>query len=222
MARRRAKRRKPKQSYAELQASISKRSTAKEFVDNLSEDLYAELEADFNQLIETTVADLTSDSTRGGYSPVLTGFFASNWKAGTKPIDKTETPKGTEWESIKKKIIRVGGKTKTVLAPGHTPLIKQRHTVPEFKLTQRVYIGSAVRYASYALMSKKSKLIGYAQGGAGTTNINRRIEEIMTDRKAETRIGAGIRGGIMTGRFRRKFEPGYTPQTKYIPTKGSS
>ena len=41
MARRRAKRRKPKQSYAELQASISKRSTAKEFVDNLSEDLYA-------------------------------------------------------------------------------------------------------------------------------------------------------------------------------------
>ena len=63
MARRRAKRRKPKQSYAELQASISKRSTAKEFVDNLSEDLYAELEADFNQLIKTTVADLTSDST---------------------------------------------------------------------------------------------------------------------------------------------------------------
>jgi hypothetical protein len=219
MARRRAKRRKPKQSYAALQASISKRETAKDFVENLAGDLYAELEADFNLLIKTTVADLTSDSTKGGYSPVLTGFFASNWKAGLKPIDKTETPKGTEWESIKKKTIRVGGKTKTVLAPGYTPLIKQIHVVPDFRLDQRVYIGSAAKYASYALLSRKSKLPGYTQGGAGLTNLNKRIEEIMTDRKADIRVGAGVRGGIFTGRLRRNLEPGYRPQTQYIPLK---
>ena len=219
MARRRAKRRKPKQSYAELRASISTRETVKDFVDNFTQDLYDEIEADFNLLIKTTVADLTSDSQHGGYSPVLTGFFASNWKAGVKPIDKTETPKGTEWESIKKKTIRVGGKTKTVLAPGYTPLIKQIHVVPDFKLKQRVYIGSAAKYASYALLSRKSKLPGYTQGGAGLTNLNKRIEEIMTDRKADIRVGAGVRGGMFTGRFRRKFEPGYRPQTQYIPLK---
>jgi len=216
---RRAKRRKPKQSYASLQASISKRETAKDFVENLAGDLYAELEADFNLLIKTTVADLTSDGQKGGYSPVLTGFFASNWKAGVKPIDKTETPKGTEWESIKKKTIRVGGKTKTVLAPGYTPLIKQRHVIPGFRLDQRVYIGSAAKYASYALLSRKSKLPSYTQGGADSTNLNKRIEEIMTDRKADIRVGAGVRGGMFTGRIRRKFEPGYRPQTQYIPLK---
>ena len=219
MARRRAKRRKPKQSYAELRASISTRETVKDFVDNFTQDLYDEIEADFNLLIKTTVADLTSDSQYGGYSPVLTGFFASNWKAGVKPIDKTETPKGTEWESIKKKTIRVGGKTKTVLAPGYTPLIKQIHVVPDFKLKQRVYIGSAAKYASYALLSRKSKLPSYTQGGAGLTNLNKRIEEIMTDRKADIRVGAGVRGGMFTGRFRRNFEPGYRPQTQYIPLK---
>jgi hypothetical protein len=219
MARRRAKRRKPKQSYAELRASISTRETVKDFVDNFTQDLYDEIEADFNLLIKTTVADLTSDSQHGGYSPVLTGFFASNWKAGVKPIDKTETPKGTEWESIKKKTIRVGGKTKTVLAPGYTPLIKQIHVVPDFKLKQRVYIGSAAKYASYALLSRKSKLPSYTQGGAGLTNLNKRIEEIMTDRKADIRVGAGVRGGMFTGRFRRNFEPGYRPQTQYIPLK---
>jgi len=216
---RRAKRRTPKQSYADLRASISTRETVKDFVDNFTQDLYDEIEADFNLLIKTTVADLTSDSQHGGYSPVLTGFFASNWKAGVKPIDKTETPKGTEWESIKKKTIRVGGKTKTVLAPGYTPLIKQIHVVPDFKLKQRVYIGSAAKYASYALLSRKSKLPSYTQGGAGLTNLNKRIEEIMTDRKADIRVGAGVRSGMFTGRFRRKFEPGYRPQTQYIPLK---
>jgi len=219
---RRAKRRKPKETYSELQAKIAKKEKPKQFVNRFKKDLYAELEADFNQLIKTTVADLTSDAQQGGYSPVLTGFFASNWKAGINPIPKDEVPAGTEWEKVKTTTIRVGTKRKTVLAMGQSPLIKQRHIVPEFKLNQRVYIGSAAKYASYALMSRKSKLVSYAQGGAGTTNINKRIGEIMTDRKVETRIGAGVRGGIMTGRFRRKFEPGYSPQTKYIPTKGSS
>ena len=104
---RRAKRRKPKQSYASLQESISKRETAKDFVENFAQDLYDELEADFNLLIKTTVADLTSDAQKGGYSPVLTGFFASNWKAGPAPIVKDQTPKDTKWERIKTTTIYV-------------------------------------------------------------------------------------------------------------------
>ena len=84
-----ARKRKPKQSYAELQAALSRKETPDKFMSNIEEELYAEIEADFNLLNQTTVSDLTSNATKGGYSPVLTGFFASNWKAGTKQITRT-------------------------------------------------------------------------------------------------------------------------------------
>ena len=54
---RRARRRKPKQSYAELQAALSRKETPEKFMSNIEEDLYAEIEADFNLLIQTTVSD---------------------------------------------------------------------------------------------------------------------------------------------------------------------
>tara|TARA_R100000781_G_scaffold90664_1_gene56076 strand:- start:211 stop:891 length:681 start_codon:yes stop_codon:yes gene_type:complete len=220
---RRAKRRKPKQSYEELQSAISKKENTKQFMSRFNQELYEELEADFNLLIKSTVADLTSDAQRGGYSPVLTGFFASNWKAGIKPVEKIETTKDTEWESIKTTTKKIGGRRKTVLAMGQSPLIKQRHVVPNFQLKQKVYIGNSAKYATYALMSRKSKLISYAQGGGGgTTNLNKRIEEIMTDRKANIRIGAGVVGGMFFSRLRTSYEPGYAPRTGYIPTRGSS
>ena len=128
MARRRARRRKSSQSYGELQAALSAKERP---IENLESDLYAEIEADFNLLIKTTVADLTSDAAKGGYIPVLTGFFASNWKAGTNAISKTENIKGTEWERIKNKtkIIKIGSKTKTVLAAGQSPYLP-RCSVP--------------------------------------------------------------------------------------------
>jgi hypothetical protein len=219
MARRRARRRKSKQSYGELQAALSAKERP---IENLESDLYAEIEADFNLLIKATVADLTSDAAKGGYSPVLTGFFASNWKAGTSAISKTENIKGTEWDKIRKKTIKIGTKTKTVLAPGQSSLIKQRHSVPEFSLKNRVFIGNAAKYSSYALMSPKSRLVAYLSGGGGgTTSINQRIDEIMTDRKASIKIGAGVEGGAFFGRLRTKSEPGFTPRTGYTSTQGS-
>ena len=221
MARRRARRRKSKQSYGELQAALSAKERP---IEDLESDLYAEIEADFNLLIKATVADLTSDAAKGGYSPVLTGFFASNWKAGTSAISKTENVRGTEWERIKNrtKTIKIGSKTKTVLASGQSSLIKQRHSVPEFSLKNRVFIGNAAKYSSYALMSPKSRLVAYLSGGGGgTTSINQRIDEIMTDRKASIKIGAGVEGGAFFGRLRTKSEPGFTPRTGYTSTQGS-
>ena len=225
MARRRARRRKSSQSYGELQAALSAKERP---IENLESDLYAEIEADFNLLIKATVADLTSDAAKGGYSPVLTGFFASNWKAGTSAIGKTEKINGTQWERIKDKTktIKIGGKTKTVLAAGQSPLIKQRHSVPEFSLKNRVFIGNAAKYSSYALMSPKSRLVAYLSGGGGgTTSINQRIDEIMTDRKASIKIGAGVRDEGVVASLRSKYEPGYNPpppRTGYSFTKGSS
>lgn len=219
---RRARRRKPKQSYAELQAALSRKETPDKFMSNIEKDLYAEIEADFNLLIQATISDLTSDADEGGYSPVLTGFFASNWKANKRPINRTETPKGTAWENIRKTTRVIGGKKTTVLSPGYEPIIEQRHAVPEFKLKDRVYIGSAVKYAPYAAMSPKSKLLNYISGGGGgTASLNQRLNEIMTDRKADVRIGGNVFGGIETARLRREYEPGFRPRTGYKKTQGS-
>ena len=64
------------------------------------------------------------------------------------------------------------------MSPGQTPIIKQRHSVPEFFLKDRVYIGSAVKYAPYAAMSPKSKLLNYISGaGGGTASLNQRLNE---------------------------------------------
>ena len=221
---RQARKRKPKQSYAELQAALSRKETPRQFMSNIEEDLYAEIEADFNLLIQTTVSDLTSDANEGGYSPVLTGFFASNWKANKSQIGRTETPKGTKWEGIRKTTRTIGGKKQTVLAAGQKPIIEQRHAVPDFALKDRVYIGNAVKYAPYAAMSPKSLLIDYVLGGGGATaSLNQRLNEIMTDTKtkADLRIGAEAFGGNETAALRRKFEPGYRPRTGYRKTQGS-
>jgi hypothetical protein len=219
---RRARRRKPKQSYAELQAALSRKETPDKFMSNIEKDLYAEIEDDFNLLIQATISDLTSDADEGGYSPVLTGFFASNWKANKRPINRTETLKGTAWENIRKTTRVIGGKKTTVLSPGYEPIIEQRHAVPEFKLKDRVYIGSAVKYAPYAAMSPKSKLLNYISGGGGgTASLNQRLNEIMTDKKADVRIGGNVFGGIETARLRREYEPGFRPRTGYEKTQGS-
>ena len=221
---RRAKRRKPKQSYAELQAALSRKETPGKFMSDIQKDLYADIEADFNLLIQTTVSDLTSDATKGGYSPVLTGFFASNWKANKRPINRTETPKGTEWEKIKKTTRTIGGRKETVLSPGQTPIIKQRHAVPELKLKDRVYIGSAVKYAPYALMSPKSQLINYVAGGGGSTaSLNQRINEIMTDKKknVDIRIGAQAFGGNQEARTQMEQNDDYRPRTGYTKLEGT-
>ena len=221
---RQGRKRKPKQSYAELQAALSRKETPDKFMSNIEKDLYADIEADFNLLIQTTVSDLTSDSTKGGYSPVLTGFFASNWKAGKGPINRTETPTGTEWEKIKKTTRTIGGKKETVLFPGQKPIIKQRHTVPEFVLKDRVYIGSAVKYAPYALMSPKSRLINYVAGGGGSTaSLNQRINEIMTDKKknVDIRIGAQAFGGNQEARTQMTQNDDYRPRTGYTKLEGT-
>ena len=211
-----ARKRKPKQSYAELQAALSRKETPDKFMSNIEEELYAEIEADFNLLIQTTVSDLTSNAQDGGYSPVLTGFFASNWKANKRPINRTETPKGTAWENIRKTTRVIGGKKTTVLSPGYEPIIEQRHAVPEFKLKDRVYIGSAVKYAPYAAMSPKSDLLNYISGAVGgTASLNQRLNEIMTDRKADVRIGGNVFGGIGTARLRKEYEPDFRPRTGY-------
>ena len=218
---RRASRRKSKKTYAELQQEISAREKPRDLTRRIKEDLLKDIEADFNELIQTTITDLTSDASQGGWSPVLTGFFASNWKAGTIPPKRDQIPQGTEWAKIKTITRKRGNKTETVLAVGQKPLIKQRHVVPAFSIKDTVYIGSAAKYAPYALMSPKSKLIAYiAGGGGGTVNLDQRVKGIMAD----VRIGADVEGGFIN-RMRSRYEPGvfgFRPRTGYTKTKGSS
>ena len=59
---------------------------------NLMDELESELTVCFNNLANAVVKDLTSDSTssKGGYSPVLTGFVASSWKASSSTISYNE------------------------------------------------------------------------------------------------------------------------------------
>ena len=68
------------------------------FAKQILDDFEDEVEAQFNGFIAAVVSDLTSRSV----SPVLTGFFASSWKAGsTMPIEEDARKGYAPWSSIK-------------------------------------------------------------------------------------------------------------------------
>ena len=165
---------------------------ARDFAKGIGDDLRHEVEVQLNGFVRAVVSDLTSDGKKGGVSPVLTGFFASSWKAGlTRPSRTDKRESFTPWSNIKTTIIN----KKTVLAPGQKPYIKQRHSVPtNFTLNKSVFIGNTARYAPEAVLSPKSQVNAYLFGGAGgfKEGLNQKIDRFFTDKRPDIRVGGDV------------------------------
>ncbi len=169
---------------------------AKDFAQGIGDDLRDEIEVQLNGFVRSVVSDLTSDGKKGGVSPVLTGFFASSWKAGlTRPNRNEERESFTPWSNIKTTTIKVGGKSKTVLASGQKPYIKQRHSVPtNFTLNKSVFIGNTAKYAPEAILSPKSQVFAYLAGGSGSfkEGLTQKIDRFFTDKRPDIRVGGDV------------------------------
>ena len=179
---------------------------AEKFAAMILEDLEDEVTVQLNGFVGSVVNDLSNmgessrtisttggGSAQKGVSPVLTGFFASSWKAGTSQISRVDNRKGA-WANIKYK----GNK----LLPGYKPLIKRRYALPKnLKLTDTVYIGNTTKYANGAIVSPKSNINAYLQGGAGnfTEGLNQKIDRFFTDKRPDIRVGAIARGSTQVG-----------------------
>lgn len=161
------------------------RKDAKGFANGIGEDLREEIDIQFNELIREVISDLTfgvggsKGSVTRSVSPVLTGFFASSWKASLSPLTGTEERKAP-WSTLLQ-----SGKYK--LAPGKKPIVKIRHYIPKkfkFPVDQSVFVGNTAKYTDYALASPKSSFIEYAAGGALDALINRKF----TDRRPNINV----------------------------------
>tara|TARA_R100000773_G_C4193383_1_gene98443 strand:+ start:323 stop:928 length:606 start_codon:yes stop_codon:yes gene_type:complete len=172
---------------------------AKDFADLIKNDLNDEIDANLNGFVRSVVNDLSNIGTGANsvsVSPVLTGFFASSWKASNTYIARTDKIKDfPRWNKIKKGN-RKGFRDR--LKPGFRPLIAPRHSVPtNFKVNQPVYIGNTVKYAPYALLSPKSNINAYLQGGATgvfSKSLNQKIDRFFTDKRPDIRVGAEPQG----------------------------
>ena len=181
MARRRAKRRR-----------MPTEMKAKAFSKMIEDDLTDEIEVQLNSFVRSVISDLTSDGEKRGVSPVLTGFFASSWKAGlNRPARNDERKNFSKWAKLKKVKVKKGDKVVTELAPGVKPIIEQRHAVPrDLKIDKSVFIGNTAKYAPKAVLSPKSALYSYILGGSGTfrEGLTQKIDRIFTDKRPNINI----------------------------------
>ena len=193
-------------SYTEMKA--------KDFADMIRKDMEETIDADLNGFVRAVVKDLTTDGKKNGISPVLTGFFASSWKADNNYIKKTDERKNfPEWAKIRTVKSRgaglskarggdgtdanreayqerIRGSSSTVLAPGQKPLIKQRHPVEvKFTRNKKVYIGNTTKYSSYALISRKSRIPDYFAGTSPNKSLKAKIDRFFSDKRPDIRIG---------------------------------
>ena len=160
----------------------------------IKDDLTDEIEVQLNSFVRSVISDLTSDGEKRGVSPVLTGFFASRWKAGLTRPSHNEPIQG-KWAKLKKVKVKKGDKVVTELAPGVKPIIEQRHAVPrDLKIDKSVFIGNTAKYAPQALVSPKSQIFSYLLGGSGTfkEGLSQKIDRIFTDKRADIRVGGDV------------------------------
>ena len=171
-------------SYTEMKA--------KDFANMIRDDLKEEIEVQLNGFVRSVVNDLSNKgmfTKKGGVSPVLTGFFASSWKASVNRINRKDKRESfPRWARIKYK----GNK----LLPGYRPLLEQRHAVPtDFKINQSVFIGNTAKYAPDAVLSPKSQIFAYLADGSGTfaEGLTYKIDRFFTDKKRpDIRVGGDV------------------------------
>ena len=170
-------------------------------IKHMKKDLMNRLEDDLNGLIQIALDELATPEV----SPVLTGFFASSWKATTsRPRARDERENFSPWDKIET-ITMPSGYVK--LAPGSQPIIQPRHSVPRFKLNQSVFIGNTVKYASNALASPKNNISNYVQG-----EMKDLVKYVFSDKKSPTRIRVASGQGSGGRNLFNLFSPG----TKYV------
>jgi len=171
-------------SYTEMKA--------RDFANMIRDDLKEEIEVQLNGFVRSVVNDLSNKgmfTKKGGVSPVLTGFFASSWKASVNRINRKDKRESfPRWARIKYK----GNK----LLPGYRPLLEQRHAVPTgFKINQSVFIGNTAKYAPDAVLSPKSQIFAYLADGSGTfaEGLTYKIDRFFTDKKRpDIRVGGDV------------------------------
>ena len=170
-------------SYTEMKA--------RDFANMIRDYLKEEIEVQLNGFVRSVVNDLSNKgmfTNKGGVSPVLTGFFASSWKASVNRINRKDKRESfPRWARIKYK----GNK----LLPGYRPLLEQRHAVPtDFKINQSVFIGNTAKYAPDAVLSPKSQIFAYLAGGSGSfaEGLDQKIDRFFTDKRPDIRVGGDI------------------------------
>jgi len=170
-------------------------------IKHMKKDLMNRLEDDLNGLIQIALDELATPEV----SPVLTGFFASSWKAATsRPRARDERENFSPWDKIET-VTMPSGYVK--LASGSQPIIQPRHSVPRFKLNQSVFIGNTVKYASDALASPKNNISNYVQG-----EFKDLVKYVFSDKKSPTRIRVASGQGSGGRNLFNLFSPG----TKYV------
>lgn len=148
--------------------------------DQAAKDFEAQLTADLNALVQLAIERLSSEDV----SPVLTGFFASSWKASTtRARARDERERFSPWDKIET-VTMPSGYVK--LAPGNQPIIQPRHPVPEFRLNQTVFIGNTVKYAANALISPKSNIVNFLQG-----EMKYLVDSVFSDKRGRSSIRIG-------------------------------
>ena len=170
-------------------------------IKHMKKDLMNRLEDDLNGLIQIALDELATPEV----SPVLTGFFASSWKAATsRPRARDERENFSPWDKIET-VTMPSGYVK--LASGSQPIIQPRHSVPRFKLNQSVFIGNTVKYASDALASPKNNISNYVQG-----EFKDLVKYVFSDKKSPTRNRVASGQGSGGRNLFNLFSPG----TKYV------
>ena len=179
-------------------------------IKHMKKDLIARLEDDLNGLIQIALDELATPEV----SPVLTGFFASSWKAATsRPRARDERENFNPWDKIET-VTMPSGYVK--LASGSQPIIQPRHPVPRFKLNQSVFIGNTVKYASDALASPKNNISNYVQG-----EMKDLVKYVFSDKKSPTRIRVASGQGSGGRNLFNLFSPGAKYVSYEVPGESS-
>ena len=153
---------------------------------NMKADMMRQITNDLNEFVREIHMDL---STNPGPTPVLTGFMASHWKAGTRPIRTTDTKEGTKWDM---ETTKVGDRI--VLKSG-SPIIDPVYWVKErFKINQKIYIGNTAEYTSFALGPPGEPTFGSRRNGIPTYvqgKLKAKVTKVFTDKKPRINVASG-------------------------------
>tara|TARA_R100000458_G_C8042966_1_gene93501 strand:- start:21 stop:533 length:513 start_codon:yes stop_codon:yes gene_type:complete len=149
-------------------------------------DMMRQITNDLNEFVREIHLDLSTDP---GPTPVLTGFMASHWKAGTKPIRTIDTKVGTKWDMETTKVM-----DRIVLKSG-SPIIDPVYFIKErFKINQKIYIGNTAEYTAFALGPPGEPTFGSRRNGIPTYvqgKLKAKVGKIFTDKKPRINVASG-------------------------------
>lgn len=182
----------------------------------MKSDIMRQINDDLNILVSEAHAEL-SRGFPNGPSPVLTGFFASHWKADTKYIRTTDDKEGTQWDLPTTK----DSMGRTVLKNASPIFDPQFPVTKRFILDQNIYIGNTAFYTAIALGPPGAPNFGSRNNGIplfiqGT--LGQLINETFKEKRPKMKIASGQSVGLFGTAVRdkrRESEPGFMPGVSY-------